>query len=273
MKFIDKTKALAEKIYDKEIFNHSASLSFHTLLSIIPILFISFSIFTQLPSFEGHYENIKNFIFSSLLPSHQDSVSNYLDNFLSNSGNLGLFGFISVILITIMFFTNYMYVVERITGSKSRGFWQEFSKYWTLMTLAPLGLVLSFYISAKLQSFLDESSITSWINIASILPYLIIWAIFTVVYIISINLKAKVKNIVISSLLTSLTWNFSKFFFIQYTLYNKTYLSIYGSFSVLLFFFVWIYLSWVIFLYGFKIYEFLENRQNSIKIEISNDIK
>ncbi|PSM51771.1 BrkB/YihY/UPF0761 family membrane protein, possible virulence factor [Campylobacter blaseri] len=252
-----KSKDFYSQIHDKELMHNAAGLSFYTILSIIPVLLLSLSIFTQMPSFDEYYGKIKEFIFSSLLPSHQDTISSYIEQFLSNSANLGILGFFAIIVATIMFFDNYNYVVNKIIGSKSRGFWQDFSKYWTLITLAPLGLGLSFYLTGKMQIMLNENEFTSWINILAIVPYLIIWAIFSVTYIISINTIIDIKKMLISSFIISIIWNISKIIFIKYAFYNKTYLSLYGSFSVILFFFLWIYVSWIIYLYGFKIYQFL----------------
>ncbi|MCW1586589.1 YihY/virulence factor BrkB family protein, partial [Campylobacter jejuni] len=41
---------------DKEILNYAAALSFYTILSLIPILFVCFSVFTQISSFKAYYE-------------------------------------------------------------------------------------------------------------------------------------------------------------------------------------------------------------------------
>ncbi|ASM38108.1 virulence factor, BrkB family protein [Campylobacter sputorum bv. paraureolyticus LMG 11764] len=261
----DKIYKTANLVYDKDLMHFSASLSFHTLLSIIPVLLISFSIFTQLPSFDEYYIKIKNFVFSSLLPTHQDTVSTYVEQFLKNSSSLGFIGFGAIIFTSIMFFSDYEYIINKITGAKSRGFWRNVSSYWTLITLAPLGLGASFFLSNKIQSILDSNYLTDWINILVILPYIIIWAIFCVTYTISINKKIDIKNIIIASFLASLAWDISKIGFVAYAVYNKTYLSIYGSFSVLLFFFVWIYLSWIIFLYGVRICKILDDLDKSKK--------
>jgi len=232
---------LLAALKDKELFHYAASLSFHTILSIIPILLISFSIFTKLPSFEDYYAKIQDFVFSALLPSNQEIISNYLQNFLQNSGNLGIVGFVAMIFTSAMFFSDYEYVVLKVTrASKARGFWSALSSYWTLITLAPLGL-------------------TSWINFLSIVPYLIIWVIFCVTYLISVNDEIKFKSAFFSSFAASLVWYLGKSAFVYYVLYNKTYLSVYGSFSAVLFFFVWIYISWIIFLYGLKFCAYLSN--------------
>ncbi|NLK66145.1 MAG: YihY family inner membrane protein [Campylobacteraceae bacterium] len=249
---------LYKKYSSKELVHYAAGLSFYTVLSLIPLLLIMFSLFTQMPSFDEQILKIKNFVFESLLPSHQETISEYIEKFLENSSNLGVVSFVAVIITTLVFFDNYKYIVAKLTNTKLNHFWQDFSKYWTLITLAPFGLGISFYLSTNLQNLLDKTELTSWINFLSILPYLITWAIFGVVYKISINKITSNKFILISSFITSLVWNLSKFAFIKYTFYNKTYLSLYGSFSIILFFFLWIYISWIIFLYGFKIYLFLE---------------
>lgn len=179
---------LLPTLKDKELFHYASSLSFHTILSIIPILLISFSIFTKLPSFEDYYAKIQDFIFSALLPSNQEIISNYLQNFLQNSGNLGLVGFVAMIFTSAMFFSDYEYVVLKVTrASKARGFWSALSSYWTLITLAPLGLAGSFYLSSLIQEMLNSNVITNSINFLSIFPYLIIWAIFCITYLISVN--------------------------------------------------------------------------------------
>lgn len=252
-------------IYDENLSGYAASLSFHTILSLLPILMLSLSIFTQMPSFEKYYERIKQFIFSNLLPTNQDTFANYIEQFLQNSVSLGITGLVAVVFTSLMFFLDFENIISKIAGAEKRGFFRSLSSYWTLITLAPLGLGLSFYISGILQNLLDSNDFTKWINLLSIFPYIIVWAIFAVVYSISINLETKTRNIILSSFIASIFWNISKILFVQYALYSKTYLSIYGSFSVLLFFFVWIYISWIIFLYGVKVCVFLDkkDRQNT----------
>ncbi len=252
-----------KNLKDKEIMQSASSLSYHTILSLIPILLISLSIFTKLPSFDTYYLKIKEFIFSSLLPSHQDSFANYIDKFLENTVGMGVFGFVVVLFTSTLFFSEYDYTVNKILKTPSRSFWQGVSAYWTLITLAPLGLGVSFYFSTTLQNFLNQSSYTSWINFLAFLPYLIIWGLFFAIYMISANKDLKALHVAISSFIASLVWYMCKNLFIYYVVYNKTYLSIYGSFSVAIFFLIWIYLSWVIFLYGLKLCNTLDKIQKT----------
>lgn len=254
---------IAKKVNDKSLMQSASSLSFHTILSLIPILLISLSIFTKLPSFETYYEKIKNFIFSSLLPSHQEAFTSYVEKFLENTVSMGVFGFVVVLFTSMMFFMEYEYTINKILNSSSRTFWQGLSSYWTLITLAPLGLGVSFYISNYLQDLLNSSQYTSWINFLAFLPYLIIWGLFFATYMISSSITLSTRNVGISSFVASLVWYTCKSLFVYYVVYNKTYMSIYGSFSVAIFFLVWIYISWIIFLYGVKLCGFLSEREKN----------
>lgn len=265
MKFQDikKMLPLLSKIKDKELLHYASSLSFHTMLSLIPILLISLSLFIQMPSFEKYYDKIKSFIFSSLMPSNQDLLSGYLETFLKNTVGLGILGFVAVLFTSFMFFMDYEYVINKIMKTKPRGFWRQLSSYWTLVTLAPLALAFSFYISGIIQNALNSYEYTSWINFLAIFPYLIIWMLFFATYMISTSTELSLKTAGISSFMASFIWYMSRSVFVYYVLYNKTYLSIYGSFSVVLFFFIWIYISWIIYLYGVKLCQFLHEKENA----------
>ncbi|MDR1460936.1 MAG: YihY family inner membrane protein [Campylobacteraceae bacterium] len=271
--FIQKCKNLGKlilRINDKDLMTYASSLSFHTILSVIPVLLITFSIFTKLPSFEGYYEKIKSFIFNSLMPSQSEMISEYIDKFLGNTIQMGIFGIITVLMISMMFFKDYETIFNKIMHASPRSFWQSLSAYWTLITLAPILLGISFYMSNILQDFLDSQGYN--VNFLAIFPYLLVWALFFTIYMISSNAKISLYAGGISSFLASFIWYISKTLFVLYVTYNKTYLTIYGSFSIVLFFFIWIYCSWIIFLYGVKICHILHSREQE-KIEVANAYK
>jgi len=113
-------------------------------------------------------------------------------------------------------------------------------------------------VQQELQDLLNRTEFTSWINFLKALPYLIVWAIFAITYATAINREIRAKAVLISSLVASILWWLSRLVFAQYVFYNKTYLSIYGSFSVVLFFFLWIYISWIFYLNGVKFCVFLD---------------
>lgn len=260
---------------DPDLMHYASSLSYHTILSTIPLLLISLSLFMNIPSFSEYFDKLKGFVISLLAPAHQDVILGYLDTFLQNTIQMGVMGFIVVMFITVMFFKDYESIINKIMQTPPRSFWQSLSAYWTLITLAPIGLVASFYLSNIIQKALDSSDYTNWINFLTIFPYLVVWMLFFTIYMISSNAKISFKSGAMSSFIASLVWYLSKNLFVYYVAYNKTYLTIYGSFSILLFFFIWVYFSWIIFLYGVRLCCLLNQRelQKKEEVEVANTNK
>ena len=118
----DEVLEFLKKVKDPSIAHYSSSLSFHTILSLIPILLISFSIFTKMPSFKEYYEKIQHFIFNSLMPAQQDVVTPYLNKFMENTGSMGITGFIFVLYVSMMFFLDYEKIMSKIFNTKKELF-------------------------------------------------------------------------------------------------------------------------------------------------------
>lgn len=243
----------ASTFIDKELTLFAASLSFYTIFTIIPLLLIMLTLITSLPSFSEYYESIKTFIFSNLMPVNSEAIMGHIDGFLQNSLRMGVMGFAMILVASLLFFKNFEYIANRIFHAKSRTLWESITTYWTMLTLTPIALGVSFYITAKIANMMSEHVVTSGINILPLVPYLIIWGLFFLIFQIGANTKINPKASAISSLIISLVFSFCKNAFIYYVFLNKSYTTMYGSFAILMFLFLWIYVSWIIFIYGLKL--------------------
>ena len=238
---------------DKELTLFAASLSFYTIFTIIPLLLIVLTLLTTLPSFSGHYETVKAFIFSNLMPVNSEAIMGYIDGFLQNSAKMGVVGSVMIIVASLLFFKNFEYIANKIFDAKPRTLWESVTTYWTMLTLTPIALGVSFFITAKVAVMIESHTITSGINILPIIPYLIIWALFFLIFKIGPNAKVDTKAALISSFIIGIVFSISKNIFVEYAFHNKAYTTMYGSFSILMFLFLWIYMSWIIFIYGLKL--------------------
>lgn len=250
-------------LFDDKIGHYASSLSWSTLFSIIPLLVIMLWVFTTLPLFASVYQKIETLIFSNLLPTDSKEVMNYINTFVANSYKLGYVGTFYVVFATILFFKNYDYIVNDIFATPSRTILEAVKTYLLLLFIVSTLMAGSFYLSSLIQVYLDKSSITSIIHLYSFVPYFIVWMVFYVLYQVSANTRITVSSAMISSFIASLIWYLSKSAFVFYVVHNKTYSSVYGSISTLLFFFLWIYISWAIFLHGLKFCNLL-NRDEEI---------
>ncbi len=251
-------------LFDNKLGHYASSLSWSTLFSLIPLLVILLAVFTSLPIFNEVYSKIEKLIFSNLMPTDSKIVIAYINDFIASTGKLGLIGVGYVTFAVFMFFKNYDYIVNDIFDVKNRSFIKAAKTYTFLLFIIPILLGASFYLSTFIQNYLDKNSITSLIHIYSFLPYLIVWMMFYLAYQVSPNTDVNVKAAAISSFISSLVWYLSKSAFVFYVVHNKTYASIYGSVATLLFFFLWIYISWAIFIHGLKFCDLL-NRDEEIE--------
>ena len=251
-------------LFDDRLGHYASSLSWSTLFSIIPLLVIFLSIFTNMPLFDDMYEKVEQLIFSNLMPTDSKVIMEHINTFMQNSDQLGYVGAFYVTFAAIMFFKNYDYIVNDIFDTPSRTLLQAIKTYTLLVIILPVLMALSFFLSSFIQSYLDKTSITSIIHLYSFLPYFIVWMMFYVAYQLSANVHIEVSAAMISSFIASLVWYMSKSAFIFYVVHNKTYASIYGSISTILFFFLWIYISWAIFIHGLKFCDLL-NKDEEIE--------
>jgi len=245
-------------LFDDKIGYYASSLSWSTLFSIIPLMVVMLWIFTLLPVFDSVYGRIEKLIFSNLMPADSQTVMAYVNTFIDNSDKLGYIGILYVLFAVFMFFKNYDYIINDIFDVPGRRLLRAIRSYLLLLIAIPAMLGGSFWLSAQIQHYLDQNSITSTIHLFYFLPYLVIWAMFYITYQLSPNTRISFRAAAVSSFIASLVWYLSKSAFVFYVLHNKTYSSIYGSIGTLLFFFLWIYISWAIFLHGMKLCALLD---------------
>ena len=239
-------------LLDDRLGYYASSLSWNTIFSIIPLLVILLYVFTTLPLFQEMYDKVQALIFANLLPTQSKDIMDSINTFIANSDKLGMVGAFYVTFAAIMFFKNYDYVVNDIFELPPRGILKSIKTYLILILLLPLMMGASFYLSSFIQGYLDKTSVTSMIHLYSILPYTIVWSAFYIAYQLSANTRIKKRAAILSSFIASLIWYLSKSGFVFYVVHNKTYTSVYGSISTVLFFLLWIYISWAIFLHGLR---------------------
>ena len=246
---------LKEKLYEfiaffNNVETYAASLSLYSLSAIVPLIIITLSILLSIPNFQVEIQYLKNIILSNISPTNTDIISSYLDQFMENSKTLGMSAFIYVFIASILFFRNLENISSRLFESKKRAFFDSIIVYWALMTLFPLGMGASLYFSLEVQTLLKDANL---LDLFDLLPYILIWAIFFILFKILANKPLPFVSLMLSSLITMIVWSLLKWAFVYYVFFNKAYTTIYGSFSILMFFILWIYCSWVVILYGMRL--------------------
>ena len=237
-----------------DILYYAASLSFFTILAFLPILALLIVIISTLTFFDTYIDEFVFFFINFVNPTHSEQLLATIYNFLSNASQLSTLGLIYFFFSFILFFRDYDHIVNKILHIKEKKFFNMFFVYMLFLLFLPIIFVLYTLLLTTLNLIIHNE----------ILEYLVTFIInflfFIFLFKISINKKISMKAMIISTFFVVITLSIFKYIFIFYTLYNKTYITIYGSFNVLMFFFIWLYSFWLIYLYGIKLQDLLNDK-------------
>ncbi|VAW92082.1 hypothetical protein MNBD_GAMMA23-888 [hydrothermal vent metagenome] len=248
-------KQTAAHFISHECFKSAAALSFTTILSIVPVIALLFFSVSQLVTDPENQIIIQNKLLTFFSPRAGEELQTKLLMLAQQASELRTLG-LAVLLITAFLALNTVdETINRIWNIKrgKRTFLKLFLYFFALMTLPFLvGISLSvstYFLSiASLGNVLPQSA---WdLILVNLSPLLVTWVAFTVVYKWVPNTSVKLKYAIISGFISATLFEWAKSLFLIYIHHFPTYDLIYGAFSVLPLFFLWVYISWLIVLSG-----------------------
>ncbi|MFP8966087.1 YihY family inner membrane protein [Pokkaliibacter sp. CJK22405] len=235
-------------------FLNVSALTYTTLFAVVPVLMVMYSALSVLPLFEGVSLDMQAFIFSHFLPSSSQAVQEYLAGFADQARRLTAVGVVFLLLTAYMTLRTIEQTFNRIWGVvESRKGVASFLLYWAVLTLGPMLFGAAFAISsyiATLPFLTDVSGVAGRYQLLQLLPWLLSWGAFTLLYWAVPNCSVPVRHAMWGGLLTALLFNIAKAIFTFYVKQFPSYQLIYGAFAVIPLFLLWIYLSWLIVLLG-----------------------
>jgi membrane protein len=239
----------------------ASSLAYTTILSIIPVLAVSFAIFQAFGGMQKLYEVIEPMILSYLAEGADEQAIEALHRFIGNihAGAVGVGGLIGLIFTSMSMLFSAEKAINHVWQAPiTRGLFQRISSYWLFITLGPLAL-----------SVLVGFATTSNLPISKFFPsgtgmFLITVSIFFCVYKWVPHVRVKWQYALISAAVTSTFFNLAR---LGYSLYTKnvvTYNAVYGSLGAVPILLLWIYIVWVIVLGGAALTAALQKRTQPI---------
>lgn len=237
----------------------AASLTYTTMLSIVPMLTVLLMILSSVPALASVRAQIYEVIYSNLLPQSSLQVSEYINSFAEKSSNLTAIGAMILFVTTILTLTTIERAFNQIWRVEDRsGGIKSMLRYWTIVTLGPLVLGTAFIVSSTVQSlsFLNRQiggygiDWSFWIQIVSIS---VTFAGFIGMYWFIPKARVPVKNAAIAGIIVAIVFELLKHIFGTVMSNFTSYEAIYGAFAALPIFLLWIYLSWNLILLGVEI--------------------
>lgn len=229
----------------------AGSLTFTTLLSIVPLLAASFALLAHVPIFKRFKDALQDNLLSRLLPSDiARTVLRYLNQFAANAsgltwvGSLFLLGAAVALLLTVENALNQMWQVR-----KNRPFFRRVGLYLLMLALGPPVLGLSLWAT----SYVLGSSIgligTLPRSLAFVLdlgPFMLGAIALTSMFYLVPNTQVRLRDAIAGGLIASVAFELGKRGFTAYLAKVPTYKALYGAFAALPMFLLWVYFSWLV---------------------------
>lgn len=246
---------LAINLYQEKACQKSAgSLTYMTLFAIVPMITVCYSMFSIIPAFKAVGDQFQSMVFSHLLPSNEQIIVQYINDFSHQARKLTAFG-VGFLMVSAYFMLknieknfNDIWNVPR----ERRGV-ANFLLYWAILSLGPLLLGLALLMNTYLMSlriFVDHyDSYNVADQLFEWLPWVLTAAAFTLLYVAVPNCKVRVSHAAIGGVLTLLVFELFKQGFGWMVTHSSLKL-IYGAFAVVPLFLLWINLSWMVILGG-----------------------
>ena len=229
----------------------AGSLTFTTLLSIVPLLAVSFALFTRFPMFSRFEAALEEHLLKSLLPAEiARTVLGYLHQFAANASDLTLVGSLFLLVTAVTMLVTMENAFNQIWNVKrARPFLKRAGLYALMLAVAPpvlgvslwaasyvlgvsMGLIGPLPPAAKFVLNLGPLAL-SWVGLAFLFHFIP-------------NTKVRRRDALAGALIASVALELGKRGFATYLLKIPTYKAVYGAFAVFPVFLLWVYFSWLV---------------------------
>ncbi|MFA5260226.1 MAG: YhjD/YihY/BrkB family envelope integrity protein [Candidatus Omnitrophota bacterium] len=254
----------------------ASALTFYSLLSIVPFVAMAFGIAKGF----GIEKILEKQLYEKL--AGQEEVVGKIINFSQTLLESTKGGVIAGVGVAILFWT-VIKVLGNIESSfndiwgirKSRTWGRKFSDYLSIMLICPLLLIMSssvtVLVTSQVKLVVDKIAFLGVFSpviftVLSLLPYCVIWVLFTYIYIFMPNTPVSFKSGLFGGMIGGTIYQITQWIYITFQVGAAKYGAIYGSFAALPLFLVWLQTSWIIVLFGAEI-SFAEQNVETYELE------
>lgn len=241
------------RIQTDNILRVASSLSYTSLIAIVPLIAIGLAVFSAFPVFVEIKAQLQDTIVQNLVPSISKEISQYFNEFISATAKLTTVGVVGIAVTAILLLStiensfNYIFKVYKPRSIKTK-----ITLYWTIITLGPLLYGVGFSLRGyfyTLQKFMPDNINTGYF-LSSILPSLLTLGSIILVYILVPNKKVKFIHAFIGAIIASIAFYIMRKFFGTFIASSVAYTTLYGALAAIPVLLVWLYFTWAVVIFG-----------------------
>lgn len=250
LRVLDILRFTAARVDQEKLIQLASSLTFTTVLAIVPLLAVVLSLFTAFPLFNEFSDALQTFMVQNLMPaSISDNVMHYLNEFAAQASHLTAVGGVFLVLTALMLIMSIDSALNDIWHvGHQRPAVQRIMVYWGVISLGPILMGASLWISAFLakESLGLVPEMSNLLELAlSLVPLLLTGLGFTLLFFVVPNCRVRWVDAFAGGYVTAILLEIMKIGFAYYVSRFPTYTIVYGAFSTLPVFLLWVYLSWL----------------------------
>ena len=233
----------------------AASLTFTTLLSLVPLITIALTLFSAFPVFDEFSGQIKRFLLDNMIPETGGKmISRYVEQFAESAANLTAVGilFLGVTAMLMMHtIDNAFNTIWRV--SRPRPLVQRVLIYWTVLTLGPLlvggSLTLTSWLVGVSVGYARQIPAFGVVML-KVVPVILTTLAFSFLFRVVPNRYVPLRHAIIGGVVAAVALESMNRIFAYYIAHFPSYKLVYGAFASIPIFLLWIYLSWLTVLLG-----------------------
>lgn len=249
------TSLVYSRFREERCFQLCGSLTFTTLLALVPLVTIMLMVMTAFPVFTDLSERLREFVLTNLVPQAGSKViSVYVQQFSTNAAKLTAAG-VSVLALTAIML---MLTIDRAFNTiwrvkRPRPLVQRVLIYWSLLTVGPMLMGGSLTLWSWLLSI--SSSATALapkvaITVLKLVPLALTAAAFGLLYRLVPNRQVSIIDAAIGGIFGAIFFEAMRYGFGQFVTHISSYKVVYGAFASIPIFLLWIYASWVVVIFS-----------------------
>lgn len=231
-------------------FEEAASLGYTSLLAMVPLLAVVFGIVSAFPVFDQWSDRLQAFIFDNFMPETGEQIVPYLNTFLDSVSGLALPGTIMLIVTALLLMVRIEVAFNRIWRvDQNRTLLNRITMYWAVLTLGPILIAAAVALGAsKIFGALGPEGGLSP-TFTRIGMFLLSWMVFALFFLLVPNRRVQIKHALAGAFLSTVLFELAKAGFVAYVS-NTNYKVIYGALATIPIFLFWLYLVWIVVLFG-----------------------
>jgi membrane protein len=245
--------ALAQRLREDRGFETAGSLTFTTLLALVPLIAVALALATPFPAFERAMEALGRFASARLLPEGSALVTRQIAEFAEKAGELTSVGLAFLVVTAVMQVHTVEEALNRIFRvQRRRHLVRRLVVYAAVLTLGPALIGASIYLTSALVvssiGFLELGEYRR--SVMSLVAFGFTCMALTLVYLVVPYRHVALRHAAAGGVVAGVLFELAKRGFGLYVVKFPTYTLIYGAFAIIPLFLLWLYVSWVVVLFG-----------------------